>query len=109
MTKRKRTTSDGLAILDRRHFKGRPVRLRALTDAKLNAEIAQQIYALRTAVSLTQKQLADLVGTTGSAISRLEDADYAGHSIRMLQRISAVLNRRLEIRFVPIRVRRKTA
>ena len=109
MNKRKRTTSDGLAILDRRHFQGRPARLRALADAKLNAEIAQQIYALRSAAGLTQKQLADLVGTTGSAISRLEDADYAGHSLKMLQRISAALNRRLEIHFVPFRVRRKTA
>ena len=109
MRKRHRTTSDGLAILDGRHFEGRPARLRALADAKLNAEIAQEIYALRTQAGLTQKQLAHLVGTTDSVISRLEDADYAGHSIKMLQRISAALNRRLEIHFVPLRARRKTA
>ncbi len=109
MTKRHRTTSDGLAILDRRHFQGRPGRLRALAEAKLNAQIAQEIYALRTKARLTQKQLAALVGTTDSVISRLEDADYAGHSLKMLQRISAALNRRLEIHFVPLRARRKTA
>jgi len=109
MSKRRRTTSDGLAILDRRHFRGRPARLRALAEATLNAQIAQEIYALRTRAGLTQKQLAQLVGTTDSAISRLEDADYTGHSIGMLQRISAALNRRLEIRFVPLRARRKTA
>ncbi len=107
MSKRQRTTSDGLAILDRRHFQGPPARLRALADARLNAQIAQEIYALRTKAGLTQRQFAQLVGTTDSVISRLEDADYAGHSLRMLQRISAALNRRLEIHFVPLRARRK--
>ena len=109
MRVRKGKTSDGLAILDRRHFRGRPIRQRALSDAKLNAEIAQEIYALRIKAGLTQKGLADLVGTTDTAISRLEDANYTGHSIKMLQRISAALNRRLEIHFVPLRARRKTA
>jgi ribosome-binding protein aMBF1 (putative translation factor) len=109
MKRKQRTTSDGLAILDRRHFQGRPARLRALTEATLNAQIAQEIYALRTKAGLTQKQLAELVKTTDSVISRLEDADYAGHSLKMLQRISAALNRRLEIHFVPLRGRRRTA
>ena len=109
MRKRNGKTSDGLAILDRRHFQGKPARMRALSDAKLNAEIAQEIYALRIKAGLTQKELAELVRTTGTAISRLEDADYTGHSIKMLQRISAALNRRLEIHFVPLRARRKSA
>ena len=107
MSKRRRATSDGLEILDRRYFHGRPARLRALGDAQLNAQIAQEIYELRTRAGLTQRQLAELVGTTDSAISRLEDADYTGHSLKMLQRISTALNRRLEIHFVPIRARRK--
>ena len=109
MSKTRRTTTNGLVILDRRHFQGRPVRLRALADARLNAQIAQEIYALRTKANLTQKQLAELAGTTGSAISRLEDADFAGQSLKMLQRISAALNRRLEVHFVPLRARQKTA
>lgn len=107
MRQRRRTTSDGLEILDRRYFHGRPARLRALAHAHLNAQIAQEIYELRTGAGLTQKQLAELVGTTDSAISRLEDADYAGHSLKMLQRIGTALNRRLEIHFVPIRARKK--
>ena len=109
MKRKQRTTSDGLAILDRRHFQGRPARLRALAEATLNAQIGQEIYTLRTKAGLTQKQLAELVKTTDSVISRLEDADYAGHSLKMLQRISAALNRRLEIHFVPLRGRRRTA
>ena len=76
---------------------------------ELNAEIAQQIYRLRTKAGMTQKRLAELVETTDSVISRLEDADYSGHSLKMLQRISAALNQRLEVHFVPLRGRRKIA
>jgi transcriptional regulator with XRE-family HTH domain len=50
--------------------------------------------------------LANLVGTTASAICRLENADYAGHSLAMLNRIAAAFKQRVEIRFVPV-TRRK--
>ena len=74
-----------------------------LDEERANAEIGRKIYELRTRASLTQKELADLVGTTASVICRLEDADYEGHSLSMLRRIAAALNRRVEIRFVPAR------
>jgi len=35
-----------------------------------------------------------------SVISRLEDADYDGHSLAMLRRIASALEKRVEIRFV---------
>jgi hypothetical protein len=44
-----------------------------------------------------------MIGTTASVISRLEDADYEGHSLAMLRRIAAALNKRVEIRFVRVR------
>ena len=59
------------------------------------------IYELRMEAGLTQKELAKRVGTTQSVISRIEDADYEGHSLTMLQRIAAALQQRLEVRFVP--------
>ena len=67
------------------------------------------VYRLRTKAHLTQKQLAERIGTTASVISRLESADYEGHSLSMLQRISAALNRRIEVRFVPLRTTRTHA
>jgi ribosome-binding protein aMBF1 (putative translation factor) len=100
--KRYRTITDGIEILDRLVYRGHPERQAALEEAKLNAEIAQEIYALRTKAKLTQRQLAKMIGTTASVISRLEDADYEGHSLPMLQRISAAFNRRVEVHFVPI-------
>jgi len=63
--------------------------------------VAQLIYDARTAAGLTQAELADLIGTQQSVISRLEDADYDGHSVSMLERIAAALQMNLEMRLVP--------
>jgi predicted transcriptional regulator len=56
---------------------------------------------LRTAADLSQKDLAQRVGTTQSVISRLEDADYDGHSLSMLERIAHALGHRVCIHSVP--------
>lgn len=64
--------------------------------------MAQLIYDARTKAGLTQKELAKLVGTTQSVIARLEDADYEGRSLTMLNRIAGALARRVEVRFVPV-------
>jgi DNA-binding XRE family transcriptional regulator len=103
MTMRLKPTSDGVEILRRRFYASKPGRLKSLEDGRANEEIARKIYELRTAASLTQGQLAKLIGTTASVICRLEDADYEGHSLAMLRRIGAALNQRVEIRFVPVR------
>ncbi len=68
----------------------------------LNIEVAKQLYDLRTKAGLSQRELAKKVGTTASAICRLENADYEGHSLSMLRRIAAAMHKRLEIRFVEI-------
>lgn len=73
-----------------------------LKESSLNAEIAQIIYDARTRAGLTQKQLADRLGTQQSVISRLEAADYEGHSLSMLQSIAQALNQRLELNLVPL-------
>src|SRR5437868_2868732 len=70
-------------------------------EAIVNSDIARKIYDLRTKAGLTQQELAKRVGTTKSTISRLEDADYDGHSLFMLKRIAEALGKRIEIRFVP--------
>ena len=94
-----RKTTDAVKILDR--MIGEDTHLRQLaSEAVVNAEVAQLIHDVRSKAKLTQKQLAELVGTTQSVIARLEDADYEGHSLSMLQRIAAAVNKRLEVRFV---------
>ncbi len=101
MAKKRKPTTNAVEILHRRYYEGRPERLATLEEERANAEIARKIYTLRTKAGLTQRQLAKLVRTSASAISRLEDADYEGHSLAMLRRIAAALDKRVEIRFLP--------
>jgi ribosome-binding protein aMBF1 (putative translation factor) len=91
-------TSDALKIIDGLTGDD-PEMENLIREASLNAIVAQLIYEARTARGLTQKQLADRVGTKQSAIARLEDADYDGHSLSMLQKIAGALNQKVEIKF----------
>jgi ribosome-binding protein aMBF1 (putative translation factor) len=93
-------TRDALKIL-KGITDGNP-RLQAdIEEAKINLQVAQMIYDARTRAGLSQRELALLVGTKQPVIARLEDADYEGHSLTMLQRIAEALDRRVDIRLVP--------
>jgi ribosome-binding protein aMBF1 (putative translation factor) len=93
-------TKDALKIVDR--ITGHDPELRELIEEEtMNAQVARMIYEARTRAGLTQQQLAELVGTKQSVIARLEDADYEGHSLSMLQRIATALNQKLEMHLVP--------
>ena len=65
----------------------------------LNVEIAQQVQILREEFGLTQKELAQKIGTSQSVISRIEDADYDGHSLSLLRRIADALGKKLCVKF----------
>ncbi len=101
--KRKKTTSDAVKILHDEFIAGKPARLAELEKMRADDAVARKIVELRTKAGLTQRALAKLVGTSASVICRLEDADYEGHSLAILNRIAAALHRRVEIRFVPLR------
>jgi ribosome-binding protein aMBF1 (putative translation factor) len=73
-----------------------------VAKARTDLMVGKMIYDARQEAGLTQTELATLVGTTQSVISRLEDADYDGHSMPMLNRIAAALNKRIDIQFVPV-------
>lgn len=51
-------------------------------------DLALLVREMREDAGLTQTELAKKVGTTQSVIARLEDAEYAGHSLMMLERIA---------------------
>lgn len=94
-------TNDAVEIMTRRYIKADPALQDLLREASLNAKVAQLIYTARKQAGLTQQQLADLIGTKQSVIARLEDADYEGHSLSMLQRIGEALGQRIEIQMIP--------
>ena len=103
MATKREPARNAVEILHRRYYEGKPKRMAELEETRANDEVARRICALRTKAGLTQRQLAKLVGTTASVICRLEDADYEGHSLAMLRRIAAALEKRVEIRFLPAR------
>jgi DNA-binding XRE family transcriptional regulator len=108
-TKKRQPATDAIEIIHRRYYEGRPQRVADLAEAEANDTVARKLYALRKRAGLTQQELAKLVGTTTSVISRLEDAEYHGHSLAMLRRIADALNKRLELRFVNARRKPKVA
>ena len=96
-----RKSSDVLEINDK-NLIGNDEELRQLVEeATLNAQVASSIYVARKAAGLTQKELADLLGTGQSVISQLEDSDYEGHSLSMFRRVAEALGSHVELRIVP--------
>ncbi len=93
-------SSDAIDILHRRYVRDDAKKLAELEAVRADNAVARKIYDLRMKAGLSQRDLAKRVGTSASAICRLEDADYEGHSLAMLNRIAEVLDRRVEIRFI---------
>jgi transcriptional regulator with XRE-family HTH domain len=65
-------------------------------------DIALQIAAAREKAGLSQRELAERVGTTQQQISRLESPNYEGHSLSMLRRVAQALDARVRFSFEPI-------
>jgi len=98
--RRRKFRSNALRYAHDRYVGEDPERIESFEDELLNTRIASQIYDLRTKAELSQRQLAERVGTTASVICRLEDADYDGHSLSMLRRIAEAMDKQIEIHFV---------
>ena len=61
-------------------------------------DLALLVREMREEARLTQAELAKHIGTTQSVIARLEDAEYKGHSLTMLERIAAACGVNLKLR-----------
>jgi DNA-binding Xre family transcriptional regulator len=55
-------------------------------------QLAKEIIALRQSQNLTQKQLAERVGTSQPAIARLESGNYQNISLSFLRRVAKALD-----------------
>jgi ribosome-binding protein aMBF1 (putative translation factor) len=84
------------------------------TDPAIRAGIEQDlalgqlIYDLRTEAGLSQRALAERMGTTQSVISRLEEGGGAKNRLDTLARVATALNRHLIVSFpekVPARLK----
>ncbi len=60
-------------------------------------DLALLVREMREGAELTQTELARKIGTTQSVIARLEDAEYRGQSLPMLERIAAACGVNLKL------------
>lgn len=69
--------------------------------------LAREMLAARTRAGLTQEAVATLMGTTKSAISRLEAAGKHAPSVASLKKYAAAVGCTLKIEFIPARPKRR--
>ena len=70
-----------------------------LKENESEYEIIRDIIRVRKEKNLTQKELAEMVGTKQSNISRLESGSY-NPSLELLKRIAIAMGKHLEIKIV---------
>ena len=90
---------------DHEAFIARATKRKGFADAygALEAEyaLANQMLQARARAGLTQDAVADLMGTTKSAISRLESAGRHAPSIATLRRYAQAVGCELQVKLVP--------
>jgi len=67
-------------------------------NLKILYDIKREVIKLRLENGLSQKELADRIGTKQSAISRLESGEY-NPSIEFLNKLAHALGKELKIKF----------
>jgi ribosome-binding protein aMBF1 (putative translation factor) len=100
-SKKRKFESSAVQFLYDRYVGNDPKRTAMYEQEVFNADLARRIFRLRTRAGLSQRELAERVGTSASAICRLENAEYDGHSLSVLRRIAQALGKRVEVRFLP--------
>lgn len=68
---------------------------------ELEYQVADQMLKARSRAGLTQDAVAELMGTTKSAISRLESAGKHAPSIATLKRYAIAVGCELQVKLVP--------
>src|SRR4030066_1257856 len=74
---------------------------KAYKDLKEEYTLTREMLGARSRFGLTQETVAELMGTTKSAVSRLEAAGKHAPSLTTLKRYAQAVGCRLEIKLVP--------
>jgi DNA-binding XRE family transcriptional regulator len=95
----KPVTHDHNAFIER--AKQREGFKKAYEDLEEEYALVREMLAARSRVGLSQEAVAELMGTTKSAISRLEAAGKHAPSVTTLKKYAHAVGCHLEIRFIP--------
>ena len=68
-------------------------------ESFLNAYVATQIKVLREQRGLKQSDLARLIGTTQTGVSRIENVNYSAWNVRTLKKLARAFRVRLRVSF----------
>lgn len=74
---------------------------KAYEDLEEEYALVREMLAARSRVGLSQEAVAELMGTTKSAVSRLEAAGKHAPSVTTLKKYAQAVGCHLEIRFIP--------
>ena len=69
-------------------------------EEKQALTLAMKITELRENKGLSQQQLAQLMGTSQQAISRIESGKYEGFTLKTLEKIAEATGMRVKIEFI---------
>ena len=72
-------------------------------DEYVKVSIGEQLAALRQSANMTQAAVAKKVGTTASAISRYENAEYDRYELQTLRKIVEACGGKLDIIVAPVK------
>ena len=74
---------------------------KAYESSEAEYAFVREMLAARLKSSLTQEAVAELMGTTKSAVSRLESSGKHAPSLRTLKKYAEAVGCRLEVKLVP--------
>ena len=96
---------------DHKEFLGKAAKRRGFNEAyealAVEYALAHEMLAARARAGLTQEAVASRMGTTKSAISRLESAGKHAPSVASLKRYAAAVGCTLKIELVPASPKRR--
>ena len=97
MRRNSKRVTDAVEIMDRT-YGGNSEWDRLVAEEELNASVGQLVHDLRVEAGLSLAKLAEMVGTSQSIISRVENADYEGSALEILSRVCFALHRKIGVK-----------
>lgn len=79
-----------------------PINSPEYAEARLAVEIALQFAALRKRRGLSQQQVAERLGKSQQAVSRIENPSHGGHNLSSLKAALEAIDATLDVTIVPL-------